>query len=75
MNRLSQVNWRHAALVLFAAVLLVGMIRFFTSTPEIALMLGEPWEDMRQRSSAAIAPAIPGEIWGGYQSPMPVYAS
>lgn len=64
MNRLSKVNWQHAALVLFAAALLVGMIRFFTSTPEIALMLGEPWEDMRQRSSAAIAPAIPGEIWG-----------
>lgn len=64
MNRLSTVNWRNTALVLLAAAIVVGMIRFFTSTPEIALMLGEPWEDMRQRSSASIEPAIFGYFWG-----------
>jgi hypothetical protein len=64
MNWLSAVNGRNCTLVLFAAALLVGMIRFFTHTSEIALLLGEPWEDMRQRSSASIAPAIPGHFWG-----------
>lgn len=64
MNRLSTVNWRNTALALFAAAIVVGMIRFFTSTPEIALMLGEPWEDMRQRSSASIDPAISGHFLG-----------
>lgn len=34
-----------------------------SGAPEIALALGEPWEDMRQRSSAEIAQAIPNEIW------------
>ena len=34
-----------------------------SGVPEIALAFGEPWEDMRQRSSAEIAPAIPNEIW------------
>jgi hypothetical protein len=27
-------------------------------------MIGEPWEDMRRRSSAVIEPAIPGHYWG-----------
>ena len=31
---------------------------------EIALKIGEPWEDMRQRSSANIGPAIAGHFWG-----------
>eukprot|EP01038_Epipyxis_sp_PR26KG_P000575 gene575-805_t len=43
---------------------MVGMIRFFTSTPEIALVLGEPWEDMRQRSNVSIGPAVAGYYWG-----------
>jgi hypothetical protein len=30
---------------------------------EIALTIGEPWEDMRQRSTARIGEAIPGETW------------
>lgn len=63
MSGLSKMSWRRAALVLFATVLLTGIARFFISEPEIALMLGEPWEDMRQRSSASIAPAIPGHYW------------
>ncbi|WP_243245138.1 hypothetical protein [Pseudomonas maioricensis] len=36
---------------------------------EIALIIGEPWEDMRQRSSARISPAIPNEIWHGIPEP------
>ena len=31
--------------------------------PEIALTIGEPWEDMRQRSSAHIGKIPPNEIW------------
>ncbi|MBC8952981.1 hypothetical protein [Xenorhabdus sp. PB62.4] len=30
---------------------------------EIALVIGEPYEEMRQRSSAAIDPDLPGKIW------------
>ncbi|PRA39590.1 hypothetical protein CQZ98_28840 [Pseudomonas sp. MYb115] len=32
------------------------------SEKEIALVIGEPYEDMRQRSSASIASAIPAEV-------------
>ncbi|WP_426118385.1 hypothetical protein [Pseudomonas sp. DSP3-2-2] len=31
---------------------------------EIALIMGEPWDDMRRRSTVRIAPAIPGHYWG-----------
>lgn len=34
------------------------------SEKEIALVIGEPWEEMRQRSSASIGPAIAGSFWG-----------
>lgn len=37
--------------------------RAHPKNPEIALVIGEPWESMRQRSSARIDPAIPDEIW------------
>ncbi|WP_425335640.1 hypothetical protein [Pseudomonas helleri] len=61
---------RKVAFVLF--VLLVVMIvrwvvQAFADDPEIALIYGEPWEDMRQRSSAAINPAIPDET--GFRIP------
>jgi hypothetical protein len=36
---------------------------FYSRDPEIALVIGEPYETMRQRSSAAIDPDIPDEIW------------
>jgi hypothetical protein len=56
---------------LLLAILLVVAVREAWLTvapdPEIALIIGEPWEDMRARSSASIGPAIPGEIW--YQMP------
>ncbi|MCT9822030.1 hypothetical protein [Pseudomonas veronii] len=64
MSRLTTVSWQGIAPVLFAAALLAGItMRFFADEPEVALMLGEPWEDMRKRSSAAIDPAIPGHHW------------
>jgi len=33
------------------------------AVPEIALMIGEPYEDMRKRSTADIDPAIPGHTF------------
>lgn len=49
-------------------ILCVGLITLLwgvqklSAEPEIALIYGEPWEDMRQRSSAKISPAIPNEL-------------
>jgi hypothetical protein len=57
-------GWRHWVLVLaIATFLIVAAVHFLSDEPEIALMIGEPWEDMRQRSSAAIGPAIAGHYW------------
>lgn len=64
MSRLPKGSSRYAVLVILAGVLLLGITRFFFSDPEIALVLGEPWEQMRRRSSAPIDPAIPGHSWG-----------
>ena len=65
MNRLGPRGWQRGGLGLIVAALLVfGAVRLFADEPEIALIPGEPWEDMRQRSSAAIDPAIPGHFWG-----------
>ena len=66
MSRLRSIGWRRGVLGLFVAAMMVfGAMRFFADAPEIALIPGEPWEDMRQRSSAAIDPAIPGNYWFG----------
>jgi hypothetical protein len=40
---------------------------FYFRAPEIALVIGEPYEEMRQRSSAVIAPHIPDHAW--YNTP------
>ncbi|MGY1918742.1 hypothetical protein HX799_00690 [Pseudomonas tolaasii] len=65
MRQLSRIGWQRGGLGLFViGLVILGVIRLTAEDPEIALMLGEPWEDMRQRSSAEIDPAIPGEIWG-----------
>jgi len=64
MSRITQIGWRRVGLGLIAVVLFLGLaIRLGTDEPEIALTPGEPWEDMRQRSSAKIGPAIPGHHW------------
>ncbi|KQN54657.1 hypothetical protein ASE98_16995 [Pseudomonas sp. Leaf48] len=65
MSLLQCVGWRRSALALAVAVLLtLAAIQTLSDEPEIALMIDEPWEDMRRRSSAAIDPAIPGHYWG-----------
>lgn len=65
MNQLRQIGWRRGGLgLIVTALLLLGAVHLFADEPEIALTIGEPWEDMRQRSSAAIDPAIPGQYWG-----------
>lgn len=52
-----------ALFVLFSITVVRCASHVFSDDPEIALTLDEPWEDMRQRSSAVISPAIPEEIW------------
>ena len=65
MSLLQRVGWRRGALALaVAALLIVVATQTLSDEPEIALLIGEPWEDMRGRSSAAIDPAIPGHYWG-----------
>ncbi|VVO07610.1 hypothetical protein [Pseudomonas fluorescens] len=65
MSLLQRVGWRRAVFALaVTALLTVAAIQVHSSEPEIALMIGEPWEAMRQRSSATIDPAIPGHYWG-----------
>ena len=64
MNWLRSIGWQRGGLSLIVAALLVfATVRLFGAEPEIALIPGEPWEDMRQRSSAAIEPAISGHHW------------
>ncbi|WP_460057070.1 hypothetical protein [Pseudomonas sp. S2_D06] len=46
-----------------AVLLTLAAIEVLSDEAEIALMIGEPWEDMRQRSTATIGPAIPGHYW------------
>jgi hypothetical protein len=55
------VNGHRWALGLVLLGLLVWWIEA-QSEKEIALVIGEPYEDMRQRSSASIASAIPAEV-------------
>lgn len=62
--RLKIGGWRQGLIVSLLAVFIVRWAaRSLADEPEIALLLGEPWEDMRQRSSAQIMPAIPGHYW------------
>ncbi|WP_274642174.1 hypothetical protein [Pseudomonas serbica] len=64
MSLLQRVGLRRKVLAIVVAVLLiVAVIRAFSDEPVIALMIGEPWEAMRLRSSAVIAPAFPGYSW------------
>lgn len=64
MSLLQNIGWRLGVLALVVAAFLTLMaIQELSDEPEIALVIGEPWEDMRQRSSARIDPAIPGQSW------------
>ena len=65
MSRFKQMSWRARISIMAAAILLATVvIRTASDAPEIALMIGEPWEAMRQRSTASIDPAIAGQYWG-----------
>ena len=65
--RLKTECWHQRVIIVVMAFLAVFIARWTVQTlsdePEIALIRGEPWEDMRQRSSAKIGPAIPGHHW------------
>jgi hypothetical protein len=63
MSLSQRIGWRRGTLALAGAVLLtLAAIEVLSDEPEIALLIGEPYEAMRQRSSAAIGPAIPGQV-------------
>ena len=65
MNIVRDMGWRRGVLSLVVISLLVVLVsRVLSDEPEIALMIGEPWEAMRQRSTATIDPAIAGQYWG-----------
>ena len=64
MSLLQSGGWRRGGVGLAAVALLaLAAVRLGASEPEIALVIGEPYESMRQRSSATIDPAIPGHFW------------
>ena len=61
----------HKLLTVFVALLLaVGInnaIEALTPAKEIALIIGEPWDDMQKRSTATIGPVYEGHHW--YREP------
>jgi hypothetical protein len=62
MNGLAHLGWRRGGVGLVVVALLVWGGIEVQSEKEIALVIGEPYESMRQRSSAVIGPAIPGQV-------------
>ncbi|PHM38170.1 hypothetical protein Xmau_03557 [Xenorhabdus mauleonii] len=68
MSLLQQISRQRGALI-FTLLIVLGLASvylfhsFYSDKPEIALVVGEPYEDMRLRSSAAIDPHLPGKIW------------
>ncbi|WP_095079910.1 hypothetical protein [Pseudomonas sp. Irchel s3h17] len=63
MSLMQRLGWRRGVIALAVAVCIAWAAIAAQSEKEIALVIGEPWEDMRQRSSATIGPAIPGRAW------------
>lgn len=65
MTWFAALGWQYHRIAQMVVILLVlAAIRLCAQSgePEIALVIGEPYEAMRQRSSAAIAPTTPGEV-------------
>ena len=63
-NRFKHASWRtRISVVGVAALLAVVVIKAVSGEPEIALVIGEPYEDMRKRSTASIGPAVSGRAW------------
>ncbi len=63
MSRLTRIGRQRVGLVLLIVALLALAAIEELTEKEIALVIGEPYEAMRQRSSASIDPAIPGHSW------------
>lgn len=64
MRLLARIGWVHRGLALILVAGLVwAAMSMVADEPEIALTPGEPWEQMRHRSSAKIGPAIAGHHW------------
>jgi hypothetical protein len=60
---LRRIRRKLSALLFVVVVTTYYLAPIVMPAREIALTIGEPWEDMRQRSSARIGEAIPGHIW------------
>jgi len=66
-RRFKRQHWWLSTFLLVALVAVAARLYSHAATdPEIALVIGEPYEDMRKRSSAKIDPAIPGHFWGNF---------
>jgi len=64
MSLMHHLRCRRGILVVVVACLLtLSAIVLLSDDPEIALVIGEPYEAMRQRSSASIDSAIPDHSW------------
>ena len=64
MSLMHRVSWRRIiAALAVAALLTASAMQVLSDEPEIALLIGEPYEAMRQRSSASIDPVIQGHSW------------
>lgn len=62
------IGWRRGGVIIAIVSATLGLtaVRLGahqSAEPEIGLTIGEPYEAMRQRSSAAIDSAIPGHVW------------
>ncbi|MCX2901708.1 hypothetical protein ORL50_28700, partial [Pseudomonas mandelii] len=64
MTPIRWIGWRRFLFTLVVTVVIsAAALRMLSDDPEISLVIGEPWEDMRKRSTADIGPAIPGHYW------------
>jgi len=61
LSRRVRASWLRIATVLCLSYVVMEV---FSDDPEIEVVLGEPWEEMRQRSTASISAAIPGHVGG-----------
>ena len=64
MTNVSRSRYKSISLLVVVVVaILCWFVPAFSGEPEIALIYGESCEDMRQRSSAVISPAISNQSW------------
>jgi hypothetical protein len=56
-------GWRFVLLAIIAVALLRWSIELMQDDFEIALTINEPWEQMRQRSFAAVGPVPSSSVW------------